>query len=96
MKRIRMFLLSLAAVSSMLVTGNVFAGGELERLPEERRSLRTAHRKKRAVRRKKRSRFPMKKGKSFLRGASFTVRTVTADGFTEIRKPTSLRGFQRI
>lgn len=34
MKRIRMFLLSLAAVSSMLVTGNVFAGGELERLPE--------------------------------------------------------------
>ena len=34
MKRVRMFLLSLAAVSSMLVTGNVFAGGELERLPE--------------------------------------------------------------
>ena len=34
MKRMRMLLLSLAAVSSMLVTGNVFAGGELERLPE--------------------------------------------------------------
>lgn len=34
MNRIKLFLLSLAAVSSMLVTGNVFAGGELERLPE--------------------------------------------------------------